>query len=105
MKKYIFLILTGAVLLSLTSCSLDLTGEKDKKITELEKQVVDLKKEKDDDLFKKKEECFKLKDIYEEKIKKDYKGSQLELNNIYYSRKNMTCFFTYTRYLNTDIFY
>ena len=50
-------------LILLSSCTIDWTDEKDKKITELEKQV-------QDDTFKKNKECLLLKD----KVDIEYKS-------------------------------
>jgi protein involved in sex pheromone biosynthesis len=49
MKKYISLVLISTTLI-LSSCSIDWTGENEKKIIELEKQA-------QNDIFKKKQEC------------------------------------------------
>lgn len=92
MKKYILPILLTSLLLS--ACSIDWSGDKEKKIAELEKQI-------QDDTFQKKQECGKYKDILEKKIAEKTKEAQNWstyyfynewLKEVFYSKNEKTCF-------------
>lgn len=90
MKKLLPILLLASLLLS--ACSVDWTGEKNKKIAELEKQT-------QNDAFSKKQECL----WYKDKILKEYEKETLaakelwqeytvNLEEIFYSKKNNSCF-------------
>lgn len=95
MKKILTIFLTFFLL---SSCSIDWNWEKDKKISELEKQISELNKKLESDLFKKKQECVEYKEEMLKFAKKYYKvqeyESKLEIEEIFYSTKNNSCYFT-----------
>lgn len=74
-------------LLLLSSCTIDWSDEKDKKITELEKQI-------QDDTFSKKQECLKYEVIVKEKYNDD---ENYYFSNIFYSNKYDSCLYRISR--------
>lgn len=86
MKKLLPFILLTSLLFS--ACSIDLTGEKDKKIAELEKQT-------QDDVFRKKQECQK----YQNEIEKWIEKREKELNDTwdFYDERLEEIFYSYVK--------
>lgn len=90
MKKYIPILIITSLLLS--ACGIDWSGEKDKKIAELEKQT-------QDDTFRKKQECLWYKDTILKEYEKESLAAEkmwqeyfVNLEEIFYSKKNNSCF-------------
>lgn len=95
MKKVLTIFLAFFLI---SSCSIDWDGEKDRKIAELEKQISEFNKNQEENLFKKKQECVEYKEKMLEFAEKYYKvqeyESKLEIEEIFYSTKNNSCYFT-----------
>jgi hypothetical protein len=85
MKKLLPFILLTSLLLS--ACSIDWSGDKDKKIAELERQI-------QDDTFKKQKECIEFFDKNKEKL---YGNEQsFHSVSVFYGEKWNTCYYAFS---------